>query len=104
MPQNYDPIRGDALPVLPFFLYQGEAGTDPQAINAEKTFQAMYAVWSGLRGVRGCTAVDFKKFISATPVDVSPVPPEWAWPVLQEEGAAEVADAGECNYECMDQT
>ena len=54
--------------------------------------------------MRGCTAEAFKKFISATPVDVSPVPPEWAWPVLQEEGAEEAADAGECNYECMDQT
>ena len=98
LPQNTDPVRGDAVPVLPLFLYQGPPDSELGVINAAKTFQAMYSVWSGLHGVRGCTADLFHRLTTATPIDVAPVPPEWAWPLLQLQAEEEdEQSAGESN-------
>ena len=72
--------------------------TELGVINAAKTFQAMYSVWSGLHGVRGCTADLFHRLTTATPIDVAPVPPEWAWPLLQLQAEEEdEQSAGESN-------
>ena len=82
LPQNTEPIRGDSLPVLPLLLFQGPPGEDPSTVNTGKIYRAMYAVWSNMAGVRGCTAEYFNQLTSASTVDVSAVPAEWAWPQI----------------------
>ena len=85
LPQNTEPSRGDSMPVLPLFLYQGPPGTDPTELDSGKIYRAMYAIWGRMAGARGCTSQRFQTLISATPMDVSEVPPEWAWPLLQQQ-------------------
>ena len=85
LPQNMEPCRGDSLPVLPLFLYQGAPGTEPASLEAERGRTAMYAVWSNLAGVRGFTAAAFQQLVSVPSVDASPVEVEWAWPHLQQD-------------------
>ena len=82
LPQNTEPVRGDSLPVLPLLLFQGPPGEEPTVVNTGKVFRAMYAVCSNMGGVRGCTAEYFKQLTSASTVDVSAVPADWAWPQI----------------------
>ena len=90
LPQNHETIREDSLPVLPLLLYQGAPGTEPTTLDTGKVFRAMYAVWSNVTGVRGCTSTRFGELTSATPMVISPVPPSWAWPLLEPDIEPEV--------------
>ena len=61
-------------PVLPLLLFQGPPGEEPSTVNMGKFYRAMYAVWSNIAGVRGCTMEYFNQLTSASTLDVSAVP------------------------------
>ena len=55
-------------------LLPGPPGEEPSTVNTGKFYRAMYAVWSNIAGVRGCTMEYFNQLTSASTLDVLAVP------------------------------